>query len=196
MKVLEANENNFIKIDKEARSRCEPLLFPTDTIYGIGAPVEMVEANKRIFDIKNRPEKMPFPIIIGSISQLFDLIDQEVDEEILKILEINWPGPCTFIFKAKKDLPDIYKYNETVAVRMPALSWLRNALVQTGAYTATSANLSGEDYDGDFTVLSSIFSCRLNLALNAGDQDGEPSALVDLSGTSFKIIRKGQFKKV
>jgi L-threonylcarbamoyladenylate synthase len=139
MLVLPADFNSAFHIFKAALANGEPVIFPTDTIYGLGAPIASVEANELIFEIKKRKKDKPLPILAGSIEQLKEIVElkdnAEVEEERL-------PGK-TYIYRAALSLHKIYAKDGSVAVRLVKDGWLGETLRIVGPITATSVNLEG-----------------------------------------------------
>ncbi|WP_022849688.1 L-threonylcarbamoyladenylate synthase [Limisalsivibrio acetivorans] len=186
MLVLKANKENSIHIFRMAGELNEPVIFPTDTIYGIGAPVTDIEANRKVYEAKGRERNKPFPVLAGSIEQVQSLIRGPIHEYAYKV----WPGPVTLIMNAAEGLaPELVK-DMKIAVRVPADEDLRELLLSIGApVSATSANLSGKDYSPYITNIIRDFKNSIKFILNAGSQSGEPSAIVDLTEEYPKILR-------
>jgi L-threonylcarbamoyladenylate synthase len=135
MLVLPADFSSAFHIFKTALLNGEPVIFPTDTIYGLGAPIASIEANERIFEIKKRKKDKPFPILAGSIEQLKEITEESSFEERL-------PGR-THIYRAALSLHTIYAKDGSVAVRLVKDGWLGETLRMVGPLTATSVNLEG-----------------------------------------------------
>jgi L-threonylcarbamoyladenylate synthase len=137
MIVLPADLSSAFHIFKIALANGEPVIFPTDTIYGIGAPIASIEANERIFEIKKRKKDKPFPILVGSPEQLNEIsqLKDNAEEECL-------PGK-TYIYRAALNLHEIYAKDGSVAVRLVKDGWLGETLRMVGPLTATSVNLEG-----------------------------------------------------
>jgi L-threonylcarbamoyladenylate synthase len=132
MLVLPANLENALEIFNKSLVDGFPVVFPTDTIYGIGAPIASVKANETIYEIKKRDRAKPFPILAGSVEQAKALLaeGETVDTAPLR----------TRIYRAADNLPELYKKDGTVAVRLVKNGWLGETLRMIGAITATSVN--------------------------------------------------------
>lgn len=189
MLIAKANTENATDIFERAAVKSEPVIFSTDTICGIGAPLTDSLANEKIFEIKGREKDKPFPVLIGSIEQLEDLAVIETDKQ-MDIISKIWPAPVTLILKAKKSVPELFKLNSTIAVRMPDKEWLRNTILHTGAMSATSANLSGAEYKNDLDFIVKCFQKYVNFYIYENHTATSSSALIDISSPEIKILRK------
>ncbi|XOB64853.1 L-threonylcarbamoyladenylate synthase [Deferribacteres bacterium DY0037] len=188
MLIAKAEGNNAIEIFRRALTKSEPVIFSTDTIYGIGAPVSDVKSNEKIFDIKGRDRTKPFPILISSLKQLSEIAIIESEKQ-LKALEEVWPSPVTFILKAKKGLNPLFTINGTVAVRMPDKKWLLNLIDTVGPVSATSANLSGENYSNSEKAVIETFKSKIIFFIFDNNQNVESSSIIDISQDTYKVTR-------
>lgn len=187
MLTLSANTSTAISLIKTAIYDHEPIIFPTDTIYGIGAPVASADANLKIYAIKNRPLDKPMPILIANMEQLASLV-QPLDDSVVQQLENLWPGKHTIIFKTACDLNPLYTSSGTVAVRMLPPGWLAEAVAMTGPITATSVNFSGQPALTDPDDIHRAFqdTCRYMLW---GQSGRTASIIIDISGNA-PIVRR------
>lgn len=180
MLILKATKRNGIKIFEKGNYQNEPVIFPTDTIYGIGAFFHNIDANGKIFDFKNRDRNKPFPIIISNMKQL-NKLEAEISEEHLNILKKFWPGKFTFIVKSSLN----FQYctsNGKIAVRMTEKNYLHEVIEYFDTpITATSANFSDEPYLGDLKSIIENFKDTVTYFLYSKITDGLPSTLVDLT---------------
>lgn len=118
------------------------VIFPTETVYGIGASIYKIDAVKRIFKIKNRPFSDPLIVHIYSIKELKKIA--YVNKLALKLIKKFWPGPLTVVLKKKKIVADIITGGlDTVAVRMPSNKIIRRILKHSGPVAAPSVNKFG-----------------------------------------------------
>lgn len=118
-------------------------VLPTDTIFGIVAGVNFPESIQRIYAVKNRPADKRFIILIGNRGQL-PALGINPSEKQLKALNEYWPGPVSIDLMCDDTLPHLHDEKFSIAVRLPAETWLRRLINETGPIVATSANLSGE----------------------------------------------------
>ncbi len=138
----------LVKITDEAISRAAEIIrsgklvvFPTETVYGLGANAFDPEAVIRIFEAKERPKFDPLIVHIADESQLNDIC-MDINDTAKKLIKNFWPGPLTIIFKKKKIIPDIVTSGlPTVAIRMPSHAVARELIKKAGcAIAAPSAN--------------------------------------------------------
>ncbi len=155
-------------------------LLPTDTIYGLHAVATDAAAVARVAALKGRGEEKPFAIIAASADQL-----RALGADVPPILETIWPAPLTAI------LPRAPRGDTTVAARVPDVAWLRRLLTRSGPLVSTSANRAGEPPISAIDELANDLLDGVDAALDAGPRAGEPSTIVDFTGTSPKIVREG-----
>lgn len=158
------------------------VLLPTDTIYGLHARASDAGAVARIAEMKGRDDTKPFIVLASSIAQLPDL-GISADPALLNRLASVWPAPLTAI------LP---RGEGTLAVRIPAVAWLRELLARTGPLVSTSANRSGEPPIDAPDRLARELHDALDGIADGGVTKGEPSAILDLTGTEPRFIREGE----
>jgi L-threonylcarbamoyladenylate synthase len=192
MLIAKSKAEHAIEIFKRALSESEPVIFSTDTIYGIGAPISDLVANEKIFDIKGRDKTKPFPILAASVEQIeqFAILDNDQKD----ILNKTHPEPVTFILRAKEDLNSLYSMNGTVAVRIPNVDWLKELISHTGAISATSANPAGVDYVNDEKHIVNIFSDKAKYYILNNNLEDTSSSIIDISTDTPKILRSGKIK--
>lgn len=165
-------------------------LLPTDTIYGLHASALDAEAVERIVAIKGREETKPFVVIAASIDQLATL-GVAAPAETLAALDTIWPAPLTAILPLAHPIP-ASRGLSTLAVRIPALEWLRQLTAETGPLVSTSANRSGEPPIQDPSDLALDLQQRIDAVIDAGELSGAPSAIVDLSTSEPRMVRPGE----
>jgi L-threonylcarbamoyladenylate synthase len=118
-------------------------VLPTDTVYGIVASVKNAEAIEKIYRLTSRPPNKPFIVLVSSSEQLTSL-KLSVTPAQRRVLVELWPGPVSAILAVSDDSFEyLHRGVRSLAVRMPALKWLRALTSLTGPIVATSANLSG-----------------------------------------------------
>ncbi|WP_353684827.1 L-threonylcarbamoyladenylate synthase [Thermodesulfovibrio sp. 3907-1M] len=177
--VLKILENNGI------------IIYPTETLYGIGAKYNSKRSLKKIFEIKKRPEEKSFPLIVN-LDHL-EMVAEFIPSVAQKLIEKFWPGPLTLLLPAKKNLPEEITKDGKVAVRMPGESFALK-LIQESAFpiTATSANISGfPAADRIETIIEYFKEAPIDLIIDGGKLLGIPSTIVDTTVEPPKVIRKG-----
>lgn len=123
-------------------------VLPTDTIYGIVCSVFDKQAFERVYEAKKRPKDKRLIVLIGNRGQLPSLgINPNAKQ--LESLNEFWPGPISIEMKCDDTVPYIHAGNYCFSTRLPAETWLRRLVNETGPLVATSANLSGEPTPGN-----------------------------------------------
>ncbi|HUL44793.1 MAG TPA: L-threonylcarbamoyladenylate synthase [Bacteroidota bacterium] len=170
------------------------LLYPTDTIYGLGCDAYNAQAVDRLFAIKRRPEKNR-ALILASGSKMLEELVTEIPESARRLMERFWPGPLTIIFRSKTDLhPSITGDDRKVGVRIPDNRFCLKLVKACGVpVVSTSANVSGRNYAGDPVILRKIFLKEIDFMVDAGDLRGAlPSTVVDATEEPPLILRTGR----
>ena len=166
------------------------VLMPTDTIYGLHALALDQQAVGRVADIKDREETKPFIVLAASIDQL-PLLGVSAEDDVLDALASVWPAPLTAILPLHAPIP-ASRGALTLAVRIPALEWLRELILRTGPLVSTSANRSGDPAVESPALLARELQDHLDAIVDGGLRGGEPSTIVDLTSAEPHILRDGQ----
>ena len=169
------------------------VVFPTDTVYGLGAGINMPQAVERVYRVKERPSNMALPLLLADISQISEVAES--------VLPIAWllakeflPGALTMVLPKSRLVPDtITAGGKTVAIRIPAHP-VPVALVR-GLGTpivGTSANLSGKPSALTADEAYSQFGDKVDLVIDGGKcPGGRESTIIDVTGEVPKILREG-----
>ena len=166
-------------------------LLPTDTIYGLHARAMDETAVGRIAEIKGRAETKPFVVLASSLDDLAAL-GVEADPELLQALASIWPAPLTVILPLREPVA-ASRGAATIAVRIPALEWLRELVSRTGALVSTSANRSGEPPVQSPSQLARDLHDSLDAVVDGGVLQGAPSAILDITAAEPRFIREGEY---
>jgi L-threonylcarbamoyladenylate synthase len=165
--------------------------FPTDTVYGVGAPAFDNAAIESIYAAKDRPVEKAIPVLIGDLSDL-DEIAENIPDMALRFVARFWPGPLTCVVPKKHTLPPAVSATSTVAVRIPDHSDARALLRAAGPMAVTSANISGQPSPSTAQEVYEQLHGRIPLILDGGrTPGGVPSTLVDCTGSEPVILREG-----
>jgi L-threonylcarbamoyladenylate synthase len=166
------------------------VLLPTDTIYGLHALALDEAAVARVAEMKGREETKPFVVLASSVDQLADLgVIASIDQ--LRALNTIWPAPLTVILPLEKPVA-ASRGARSLAVRIPALDWLRELAARTGPLVSTSANRSGEPPVESPSQLARDLQEKLDAVIDAGVRNGEPSVILDLTSDEPRFIRQGE----
>ncbi len=169
------------------------VIFPTETVYGLGANALDSEAAAKIYKAKARPSDNPLLVHVSDIEDVEKLVE-EVDSRARLLMEKFWPGPLTIVFKKKDIIPDRTSGGlDTVAIRMPSDEIARNLIrAAKTPIAAPSANISGKPSPTKAEHLISDMDGRVDAILLAGDCNyGVESTIIDLSGKEPLILRPG-----
>ena len=195
--IFDIDENNIdfelIKKCSETLKKGGTVVFPTETVYGLGANALDKNAVEKIFAAKNRPSDNPLIIHIGKKSQAND-IAREITENSKKLMEFFWPGPLTIIFKKKANIPDSVTCGlDTVAVRMPENKIALELLKESGIpVAAPSANISGKPSGTDVLHVIDDLKGKVDIIINGGlSKIGIESTVIDMTGNIPMILRPG-----
>lgn len=139
-----AQSEEFLRCAEDVRQGAL-VIFPTETVYGLGAVIDNEEALKKIYLAKGRPSDNPLIVHIANMKQLEHVIEKDPPEIFWKLSEVFWPGPVTFILKKKRTISQIITGNRsTVALRFPSNKIAQSLINQCAVpIAAPSANLSG-----------------------------------------------------
>jgi L-threonylcarbamoyladenylate synthase len=171
------------------------LVFPTDTLYGLGCNALNAAAVGRVFDIKHRSYVKALPMLVRDLSWARELAYMTPEQE--RIIGKFWPGKVTFVLPRRPIVPPIMcGGGQTVGIRAPASPFIQALLRHFGYPLAgTSANVYGTEPFNDAQVVAELFAKTApqpDLVLNAGVlPHSEPSTVVDLSGRVPRILRQG-----
>lgn len=187
MFIIKESINNLADIFKLSARLNEPVIFPTDTIYGIGAPLSNETANKKVYLIKERDINKPLPVLAGSVEQADIIADfSSLTSSALQFFKENYKNYTTFIIKSRINLNTI---NSKIAVRIPNKKILSEALLQFGEpVTATSVNKSGMVSLNKIDEIISEFK-EVNLFAYGKTNLNKNSNIYDISEGSIIKIR-------
>ena len=173
------------------------IIYPTDTLYGLGANPLDTEAMKKLYAIKGREMAKPIPFLIKDLQMLATLVE-DIPPIGRQLMERYWPGALTLIFRAKKGLPPPLCGEEgTIGLRISAhpIAQLIVGVVDA-PLTSTSANPAGEGDLTDIQNIAQVFGDQVDLIIDGGEVPGIGSTIVDLTTTPPKVVREGMIKGV
>lgn len=199
--IKKVDENNIdmdiIREMAEKIKNGETVIFPTETVYGLGANAMDENAAKKIYEAKGRPSDNPLIVHIADVEEV-EKIALEVGEKARLAMDSFWPGPLTIILKKKEVVPNITSGGlSTVAIRMPS-NKIANALIRESKtqIAAPSANISGRPSPTKAEHVVNEMSGRVYGIIMGGDCDfGLESTVVDFSEDKPMILRPGSITK-
>lgn len=163
---------------------------PTDTVFGVCARMDSLQAQENLREVKNRPAAKAFPVMCSDKGQIKTIA--EVDERAERIIDAFMPGPLTVILNRKKEIPEFVNGGlATLAIRLAPSEAVRKLIEETGSpLFMTSANQSGQP---TCTTLDEIEQqCPLLSGMMEGEvRYGEASTILDCTKAELVILRKG-----
>lgn len=193
MKILKINANNpekgKIKAAISVLKGAGTVVYPTDTVYGIGANIFDAEAVQKVYQVKKRSPLKPISTCVSKIEDIHKIA--YMDEDTEKMIEKILPGPFTVILKKKENVPSILTSGgEKIGVRIPD-SKVCMELASAFPITTTSANISGKKIPESLDGILKQLDGGVDLILDAGVcKHGIHSTVIDMTD-SPKIVRKG-----
>lgn len=192
---MEKQKLNYEKIGTELKNG-KLIIYPTDTVYGVGGVITNEETIKNIYKAKDRSFSSPLIALVSSADKIEDIafINEKNRKKIEILIKEFWPGGLTIILESKSIVPPIMISNgKTVGVRMPdheiALKIIESA---GGILPTTSANISGEKTPRSFEELDEEFKNRIDIIVDGGVCPiGTASTIIDMSSENIKILREG-----
>jgi tRNA threonylcarbamoyl adenosine modification protein (Sua5/YciO/YrdC/YwlC family) len=176
-----------------ALKRGEVIVFPTETLYGLGADALNSDAVERIYRLKGRNPNMPIPVIVADQAMLGQLVD-EISPIARQLMKRFWPGPLTLVLPARLNLPKpLLNAAGGVAVRIssqPIAAQLVQALGRP--MTATSANPSGAQPARTLLEAREYFADKIGTFIDGGTLTSRRgSTVLEIQGDHLRIIREG-----
>lgn len=170
------------------------IIFPTDTIYGLGCDIFNAKAVEKVCKIKGiNPEKNSLSFICSDLSQLSEFA--KVDNQTFKTMKRNLPGPFTFILNGSSNLPRLFKNKKTVGIRIPDNNIIRDIVQELGhPIMTTSIRTTGEDvmeYFSDPELIHEKYNHCVDVVIDGGYGNVEPSTVVDCTADEPVITRQG-----
>ncbi len=171
------------------------IIYPTDTVYGLGCDITNIKALERIAKIKGvKLEKSNFSFVCEDLSNLSDYVKQ-LDSTTFKILKRALPGAYTFILPGSKQLPNPFKKRKTVGIRVPDNS-IALTLVSALGNPIVSTSIRDDDdiveYTTDPELILEKWDNLVDIVIDGGYGGNEASTIIDLSVEPPEIIREGK----
>ncbi|WP_395045831.1 L-threonylcarbamoyladenylate synthase [Flavobacterium sp.] len=171
------------------------IIYPTDTVYGLGCDITNTKALERIAKIKGiKLEKANFSFVCHDLSNISDYVKQ-IDTSTFKILKRALPGPYTFILPGNNSLPKEFKKKTTVGIRVPdnnialeIVKMLGNPIVSTSIHDEDEVL----EYSTDPELIFEKWQNLVDLVIDGGYGDNIGSTIIDLSGHEPEVIREGK----
>lgn len=186
--MIKITVDELIKLPKEELSG-KVIVFPTDTVYGIGAMANDVEAIKKIYCLKHRNQNKPLAFLAAKKEEILPFVVLAY-HDTNKLMEY-WPGALTLVFQKKAHTLVEHKFS-TIAFRIPDSKVASKILNHLGIMAVTSMNLSGEEPLNDLESIEQHFKNQIDYLVVDQEQFSKISSTVlDISTKEIKILRKG-----
>jgi tRNA threonylcarbamoyl adenosine modification protein (Sua5/YciO/YrdC/YwlC family) len=172
------------------------VIFPTDTVYGLGCSIYQPKAVDRIASLKGiKKEKANFSFIFHNLSMLSDFT-RPISSEIYKLMRRNLPGPFTFILEANNNIPKLFQSKKkTVGIRIPDEPIIQAIIAELGHPIMTTSILDDDkilEYTSDPEIIHDNFRDKVDIIIDGGFGGNQPSTVVDCTGNEIIIIRQGK----
>lgn len=191
------DERNVMRV-VECLKKGGVVIYPTDTVYGIGCDItnqQAVEKVIRLKDINVRKTNLSF--ICHDMSQVSEFV-KPIDNSIFKMMKRNLPGPFTFILEANNNVPKLFKASKkTVGVRIPDNNIIREIVKALGnPVLSTSVKLQDDEEDNEYIrnpeLIDERYGHIVDIVIDGGEGGFEGSTVVDCTGGGYEVVREGK----
>ena len=194
-KIPDVGDDKWTLLSQEIK-KGSLIIYPTDTVYGLGAIVTNEQSINNVYLAKSRSFTSPLIALLSSVDKVEEVAYVSVkNKELLdKLAKAFWPGALTVILKRKEHIPSIMvSGGDTIGVRIPNLDLAIKIIDLAGGILATtSANISGEATPKSYDELSEAIKSKVDILIDSGEcKLGEASTIIDLTSDVPKILRKG-----
>lgn len=197
LKIYEKNPNErAIQQVVDVLKKGGLIIYPTDTIYGLGCDITNQKAIEKIYQLRGiKPEKANLSFICYDLSHISDYI-KPIDNATFRLLKKALPGPYTFIFEANNKVPKLLSSNKkTVGIRVPDNNIARE-IVRVLGNPIVSASIHDEDeileYSTDPELIYEKYKDKVDLVIDGGYGDNTASTVVDCTTGEFQVLRQGK----
>lgn len=171
------------------------IIYPTDTVYGLGCDINNPKAVERVAQIKGvKLEKANFSFICSDLSHLSDYTKQ-VNTTIYKLMRRLTPGPFTFILPASSNVPNLFKTKKkTVGIRIPNSNICKAIVAELGNPIMTTYIKNIDDlleYTTDPELIYEEYAKLVDAVIDGGFGNNQPSTVLDCTSGDYEIIRQG-----
>lgn len=172
------------------------IVYPTDTVYGIGCDIMNPKAVEKVAQLKGmKVEKTQFSFICHDLSHLSDFT-RPIPNHIFKLMRRNLPGPFTFILEANNNVPRYFKgKKKTVGIRVPDNNIIREIVKELGNpifSTSVHSDDDIEDYHTDPELIHEEYGDKVDMVIDGGYGGFEVSTIVDCTTDTIEIVRQGK----
>ena len=198
LKLYPTNPNpRYVKMILECLQDGGTIIFPTDTIYGMGGDIHCPKVLDRICQIKGiRKEKANFSFIFHDLSMLSDFT-KPINNELYRMMKRNLPGPFTFILNANNNIPRIFQSKKkTIGIRIPDQPIITNLVRELGSPIMTTSLIDEEDEMGGYLTdpeeINERYKDLVDIIIDGGAGEHVASTVVDCTEDEIYIVRQGK----
>jgi tRNA threonylcarbamoyl adenosine modification protein (Sua5/YciO/YrdC/YwlC family) len=197
LKIFPDNPNQLhIRKAVEELKKGEVIIIPTDTVYAFACDIYNNKAVEKICRLKNvKLEKANFSFVCYDLSNIADFT-RPFNTTIFRLMKKSLPGPFTFILNANSNVPHIFKSNKkTIGIRVPDNNIARTIVKELGNPVMVSSVKDDDEiigYTSDPADIASFFNEQVNLIIDGGYSDIQPSTVIDCTQDTPVIIREGK----
>ena len=198
LKLHPTNPNpRYVKMILECLNDDGLIIFPTDTIYGVGGNIRSPKVLDRICRIKGiKKEKANFSFIFHDLSMLSEFT-RPINNEVYKMMKRNLPGPFTFILNANNNIPRIFQSKKkTVGIRIPDQPIITNLVEELGSPIMTTSLVDEEDEYGGYLTdpeeINEKYQDLVDIIIDGGAGEHVASTVVDCTEDEIMIVRQGK----
>ena len=198
LKLYPTNPNpRYVKMILECLQDGGVIIFPTDTIYGMGGDINNTKVLDRICQIKGiRKEKANFSFIFHDLSMLSEFT-RPISNQVYKMMKRNLPGPFTFILNANNNIPRIFQSKKkTVGIRIPDQPIITNLVAEFGHPIMTTSLVDEEDEMGGYLTdpeeINDRYKDLVDIVIDGGAGEHVASTVVDCTEDEPMIVRQGK----
>ncbi len=191
MEIIKFNNLNVSKIYNYLLGG-KIVVLPSDTLYGLSCSALNSSSVERIYTLKQRESFKPFIILISEISDLqnFGISLNEYQSNFLKS---HWPASLTVVFDVTKEKFEyLHRGTKSLGFRIPDNKILIEIIKKVGPITSTTVNISGQPSAKTIEQATNIFGSKVDLYVENGVMESEPSTVIKLNESSFELLRQGK----
>ncbi len=171
------------------------IIYPTDTVYGIGCDITKTKAMEKVARIKGvKLQKANFSFICYDLSNLSDFVRQ-IDTSTYKVLKKTLPGPYTFVLPSNNNLPKAFKGKKTIGIRVPDNTIIRELVKKLGNPIVSTSIYDEDDlieYTTDPELIFEKWKNQVDIVIDGGFGGNIPSTIVGLSQGEITVLREGK----
>lgn len=190
-KLIQASDPQALACCIEILQNDGVVVFPTDTVYGLGCLIQRSSSIDRLYQVKERDTAKAIPVLIGDIDHL-PRVAAGLGDVARRLAQHFWPGALTLVVPRNPELPANLSHLPTIGVRMPDHPFALSLLQKAGPLATTSANLSGRPSPVTAKDVLDQLEGRVEVVIDGGAcPGGVPSSVVDCTGAEPRLLREG-----